>query len=52
LLLAANREGNTTWHLAALDDNVDVLQEICNLAKQNLTKEEIINKLLLATNRE
>jgi hypothetical protein len=47
-LLAKNRGGNTTLHLAAQGrDTQDTLQKLCDLAKGNLTTEVIKNKLLL-----
>jgi ankyrin repeat protein len=44
--------GYTAWQLAALSGKVEVLKEIWSLAKDNLTTEDIKNKLLLATNSE
>jgi hypothetical protein len=43
LLLATNSEGNTAWHLAAQWGTLDALQKMCNLVKDNLTREEIEN---------
>ena len=40
--------GRTAFHMAAYFSKQEVLQEILNWAKENLTTEEI-NKLLLAT---
>jgi ankyrin repeat protein len=50
MLIATDREGNTAWHRAAFWGKLDVLQKICDLAKENLTKEELQN-MLLATDR-
>jgi hypothetical protein len=46
LLLATNSEANTVWHLAAGSWNTQgSLQKIWDLAKDNLTTEEIKNRL-------
>jgi hypothetical protein len=52
LPLATNNEENTAWHLAALEDSTVALQKVWDLAKNNLTTEEIKNKLLLFNNFE
>jgi hypothetical protein len=52
LPLATNNEENTAWHLAALEGNTFSLQKEWDLAKDNLTTEEIKNKLLLVNNFE
>jgi hypothetical protein len=41
LLIATNSEGHTVWHIAAEGGEVDVLQEIWDLAKNSLTTDEI-----------
>jgi len=45
LFLATRMDGNTAWHLEATLGNEAILQEICDLTKNNLTAEEIKNKL-------
>jgi ankyrin repeat protein len=52
LLLVPDSGGNTAWHRAAGWGKLDVLQKIWDLAKDNLTREDIKYKLLLATNGE
>jgi endo-1,4-beta-D-glucanase Y len=51
LLLAADKRGNTVWHVAAERGNLAVIEKLWEWAEENLTKEEIKNKLLLATDR-
>jgi hypothetical protein len=47
-LLAVDDKGSTVWQLAANCAELDVLQKISVWAIENLTTEEIENKLLLA----
>jgi hypothetical protein len=49
LWLATNNAGKTVFHEAGKSFNEKVFHGILNLAKENLTKEEV-NKLLLASN--
>jgi len=51
-LLAEDKDGHTAWLLAAKEGNVEVLEKLWNMAKEELTAEELKNKLLLAKNRE
>jgi ankyrin repeat protein len=43
LLLTKNKEGYTSWHLAALNGNTVALQKVWDLANEYLTTDEIIN---------
>jgi ankyrin repeat protein len=52
LLLATNFDGNTAGHMAVKRGKLAVLQKIWELAKENLTTEEIKSKLLLATDSD
>ena len=52
MLLGTDTEGRTAWHTAAKRGNSEILQKIWDWAKENLTKEEINNKLLLVTDEE
>ena len=49
LSLATDCNGMTAWHAAAERGNLEILQEIWNLAKDKLPADEVKNKLLLAT---
>jgi ankyrin repeat protein len=49
LLLGTDRKGQTVWYVAAHNGELDVLQELLEVAKENLTTEKIKNELLLAT---
>ena len=49
MLLATDNMNRTVWHVAAEGGKIGVLQIIWESAKENLTREEINNKLLLAT---
>jgi hypothetical protein len=51
LLLAADNDGRTVFHLAADFCELEEIWGIFNWAKNNLTTEEV-NKLLLATDNE
>ena len=44
--------GRTVWHLEADWGNIEAFEKFLECAKENLTTEEINNKLLLATNNE
>jgi ankyrin repeat protein len=48
LLLAQNSDGRTPWHLAAMDGNTEVWQNLWKWAEETLTPHEINNNLLLA----
>jgi hypothetical protein len=50
LLLSTAIYENTVLHYAALNGTPDKLQKIWDMAKCNLTREEIKHKLLLSTN--
>jgi len=52
LLLSTDNEGKTAWHWAAGEGNLDVAQKVWEWANENLTREEINNKLLLSTDNE
>lgn len=47
-MLAKNRKQQTAFHLAAEDGKTDALEKVWEWAKDNLTQEELHNKLLLA----
>jgi hypothetical protein len=51
LFLATDNEGRTVFHDVAQFGELEVFQGIFNLAKENLTTEEV-NKLFLATDNE
>jgi ankyrin repeat protein len=51
-LLAEDNDGHTPWLLAANEGNVEVLEKLWVMAKEELTTEELKNKLLLAKNRK
>ena len=51
-MLATDNEGLTAWHLAAGEGNVETFQNLWEFPEENLTAEEINNKLLLATDNE
>jgi ankyrin repeat protein len=42
----------TAWHWAACEGNLDVLHKLWKWAKENLTKENFKNKMLLVTDNE
>ena len=50
MLLGTGKNGRTAWHYAAKRGNTEILQNVWEWAKGNLTTEEINNKLLLGTN--
>jgi ankyrin repeat protein len=52
VLLAEDKDGHTAWLLAAKEGIVEVLEKLWVMAKEELTTEELKNKLLLAKNRE
>jgi len=52
LLLGTDQYGTTAWHIAAERGNSEVIQKLWEWAKENLTTEEINNKLLLMTDEE
>jgi len=41
ILLCTKSQGCTAWHMAANHSKLEILQEIWEWAKENLTKEEI-----------
>ena len=49
MLLATDNEGRTVWQLAAGRGNIELLKKIMECATEDLTTEEVNNKLLLAT---
>ena len=51
-LLAEDKDGHTAWLLAVNVGNEEVLEKLWVTAKEELTTEELKNKLLLAKNRE
>ena len=52
MLLGIDKFGTTAWHIAAERGNSEILQKLWEWAKENLTTEEINNKLLLMTDEE
>jgi hypothetical protein len=52
LLLKQDKEGQTTWHKAALGGNILVLEKLCVHAEEKLTTEEVKDKLLLAKEKK
>jgi hypothetical protein len=52
LLLGQDSKGRTAWYWAAVRGELDVLQNIWDLAKDILTTKEIKHKILLATDSE
>ena len=52
MLLYTDCKGWNVWHIAAYCDKLDVVQEIFQLAKMRLTKEDIKNDMLLRTYHE
>jgi len=52
LLLGTDKYGRTAWHRAAKRGNSEILQKLCEWAKENLTPEEINNELLLGIDKE
>ena len=52
MLLGTNKNGTTAWHYAAKWGNSEILQNVWEWAKENLTKEEINDKLLLGTDKD
>ena len=52
MLLGTDKDGTTAWHCAARWGNSEILIKVLEWAKQNLTKEEINNKLLLGTDED
>ena len=49
MLLGTDKDGKTFWYFVASWSRLDLLQEIWELAKENLTTEEIKDNLLLGT---
>jgi hypothetical protein len=49
MLLRRDIIGKTAWHLAGYRGELDIMQEIRDLAKEKLATEEIKNELLLRT---
>jgi len=49
LLLGTDKNGMTAWHYAFLWANSEIIQKVWEWAKENITKEEISDKLLLGT---
>jgi ankyrin repeat protein len=49
LLLATDNNGQRALQVAARYGNLDVMRELLEIARENLTTEEIKNNLLLAT---
>jgi hypothetical protein len=49
LLLRTDNEVRTVWHVVAYKGYLENLQNIWEWANENLTTEEITNKLLLGT---
>jgi len=52
LLLGTDKDGTTAWHYAVTRGNSETLQNVLEWAKENLTTEEINNKLLLGTDKD
>jgi len=51
LLLGTDQYGTTAWHRVAGQGNSEYLKKLWEWAKENLTLEEIRNKLLLGTDQ-
>jgi len=51
LLLGTVKDEMSAWHYAVEGANSEILQKLYEWAKENLTKEEINNKLLLGTDK-
>ena len=51
MLLDTDNAGRNVWHWAATRGHLETLQILWELAKENLTIEEINNKLLLGTDK-
>jgi len=51
-LLAEDNDGHTPWLLVANEGNVEVLEILWVMAKEELSTEELKNKLLLAKNKK
>ena len=49
MLLANYSIRGTAWHNAIYQNNIHILEKLWEWAKENITTEEINNKLLLAT---
>ena len=52
MLLGTENYGTNAWHIAAERGNSEILQKVREWAKENLTTEEINNKLLLVTDKD
>ena len=52
MLLGTHNKGRTVWHCAAIEGHVERLNKLWKWVKENLTIEEINNKLLLGTDNE
>jgi len=52
ILFNQNHRGEIIWHVAARNGQLDVLQKTWDWAKQNLTRQELKENLLLATDRD
>jgi len=52
MLLNTDPEGSNAWQIAAFRDELVKVEEICEWAKERLTKEEIKNEMLLRTDGE
>jgi ankyrin repeat protein len=52
LLLGTDKKGMTVWHLVAKKCNLETLQKLLEWAKENLTREELINYLLLCADND
>ena len=52
MFLGTDKNRMTTWHYAATRGNSEILQKVKEWAKENLTKEEINDKLLLGTDED
>jgi ankyrin repeat protein len=49
VLLATESNRQPAWYVAAYNGNLDVMQKLWELAKHNLTTEELKNNVLLVT---
>jgi ankyrin repeat protein len=49
VLFATDIDGHTAWYVAARYGKLDEMQNLWDLAKENLTKEDIKDNVLLAT---
>ena len=52
MILGVDNWGTIAWHVAATWGKLEILQKLCNSAREELTTEEVYNKLFLGTDNE